>query len=225
MVSRKPRSNDSQHTPGSGANRGASRGGRASDYSRASYGSDRSSRSASPHTAAQRSANSRPSAPRQGSVRPAGTRPMPSRSVSPSSAPSGVRGVKPSAAPRGNARPASGTSEYKLPVRTAGAATKPTTELAQYSRQSGNYGAGNTGNKSGKGVTRRGAKPPRERMSKGTKISLIVLAVLLVLLIGGGFAFYKFISSVNAELAGGKSEEEILAIQDSLVARDTVCCR
>ena len=102
-------------------------------------------------------------------------------------------------------------------------APRPTSDIAQYSRNGGNCGNG-VQNNGDKGKRRNSVKEPKKRMSKGTKISIIVLGVLLAILIGGGIAFYKFVSSVNSELAGGKSEEEMLAIQDSLVARDTPTC-
>lgn len=120
-------------------------------------------------------------------------------------------------------RVAPNDARAKLPARTTQIAPRPASDAAQYSRSSGNYGNGGHGNNGQrKSVKRRSVKESRKRLnlSKGTKVSVIVLAILLAILIGGGIVFYKFISSVNDELVGGKSEEEMLAIQDSLVARD-----
>ena len=146
-------------------------------------------------------------------VRSASARPAVSRQ---STAPRSVSRQDPS-----THRVAANPARPGLPAQTTALAPRQSAETAQYSRNSGNYGNGGNGVGSSKsGVTRRSTKPPRKRMSKGTKIGVTVLLVLSLLLGGGVFAFYKFISSVNDELVGGKSEEEIMAIQDSLVARE-----
>lgn len=117
-----------------------------------------------------------------------------------------------------NAVSAGGDKPASLAVRASNGASA---DAAQYSRNSGNYGHGGSrgsGN-SKKGVSRRSTKPPRKKMSKGTKIGIITLLILLAILGGSVFGFYKFVGSVNDELVSGKTEEEMLAIQDSLITR------
>lgn len=211
MTTRRPRSNNPQHTPRAGAGSSAPRSVDASAYSRSAYGSRGSSRVAASGLGSQQArstvpnGNSRP--PR--AVQPNGS----TRPSHASTQPSGAQVVPP---PSALARPSVGA---KHPTGTTAMAPRSSSEAAQYSRNSSNYGNGgrNGGGKNGK---RKSVNQPKKRMSKGTKISIIVLLVLLAVLIGGVIGFYKFISSVNNELAGGKSEEELLAIQDSLVARE-----
>ena len=51
------------------------------------------------------------------------------------------------------------------------------------------------------------------------RILIGILIVALTLLICGGLVFAKFVKSVDSKLQEGKTEEELLAIQDSLVPR------
>lgn len=55
-------------------------------------------------------------------------------------------------------------------------------------------------------------------MGRGKKVAIGVLCSLLVVLVGCGTAAALFISQVNKDLGGGKSEEEILAISEKLVS-------
>ena len=193
MTTRRPRSNNPQQTPRAGAGSSAPRSVDASAYSRSAYGSRGSSRVAASGLGSQQARSARSG----GSVRSSRTFMQPgSAQVMPS----------PSSSARPNGRPGNPASTTSLAPRSA-------SDIAQYSRNGGNYGNGAQNN----GKKRKSVNDTKKRMSKGTKIGIAVLLVLLAVLVGGVIGFYKFISSVNSELAGGKSEEEIMAIQDSLV--------
>ena len=56
-------------------------------------------------------------------------------------------------------------------------------------------------------------------MSRGKKIALGVLITILVLIIGAGSALAWYIHSLDETLSGGKSNEEISAINEALSAR------
>lgn len=207
MVTRRSRSSNSQHTPDMGTNHDAVRGVITSGHGHSPYGSRSSSRAAAPRAAASSGDNQPPRVASSGSVARPSRAPLPDDGAQVNRAASFARTSS------GSARPSVRSGN---PTSTTALTSRPSSEAAQYSRSSGNYGNGsrNEGGKSGK---RKSVNEPKKRMSKGTKIGIVVLIVLLAILIGGGFGFYKFIGSVNDELAGGKSEEELLAIQDSLV--------
>jgi len=208
MTTRRPRSNNPQHTPRAGAGSSAPRSVDASAYSRSAYGSRGSSRAVASGGGSQQA---RSTVPNGNSRPPRAVQPNGSTRPSHASMQSGGTQVMPPSS--GSARP---SARAKHPTSITAMAPRPTSDVAQYSRNGGNYGNGAQNN----GKKRKSVNEPKKRMSKGTKIGIIVLLVLLAVLIGGVIGFYKFISSVNNELAGGKSEEELLAIQDSLVARE-----
>lgn len=60
-----------------------------------------------------------------------------------------------------------------------------------------------------------------KRMGTGKKVAITLCCVILVALIGCGTAFALFVSSVDQQLKGSKTEEEQLAIQEKLVPTTT----
>ena len=83
--------------------------------------------------------------------------------------------------------------------RDANAAYSRQSAISQYSRSNPQYST-------------RASK----RMSRGKKIALGVVAALVVAVVGAGTAFAFYINSINAELGGNKSSDEMKAIQDVL---------
>lgn len=207
MVTRRSRSNNSRHMPETGANGDAVRGAGVPERSRQTGGSRGASRADSTRAAVPGNNGqlSRAALPNNGTRVPHASSPESRAQVN-----RAVSSARPSS---GSARPSVRSGN---PASTTALASRPPSEAAQYSRNSGNYGNGGR-NEGGK---RKSVNQPKKSMSKGTKISIIVLLVLLAILGGSVFGFYKFISSLNNELVGGKSEEELLAIQDSLVVRE-----
>lgn len=63
------------------------------------------------------------------------------------------------------------------------------------------------------------SKAAKKKMSRGKKAAIGVVAALLAVLVGGGSAFALWMNSVNESLTkGDKTEEELSALQDVLVA-------
>lgn len=199
MVTRRSRFNNSQH-----------------DFAAGSSSQDRVPSIGVGAPARGQSSSASTGAPARGRTVPANGGAAVRSSASGRSAAGASRANRPVA--NGGGRTARPNVATRRPSSITAIAPRQSADVAQYSRHGGNYGNGANGG-DGNGKKRKSIKEPKKRMSKGTKISIIVLLVLLAVLIGGVIGFYKFISSVNNELAGGKSEEELLAIQDSLVAR------
>lgn len=57
-----------------------------------------------------------------------------------------------------------------------------------------------------------------KRMSRGKKVAIGALCTVLVLVLGAGTAFALYVNNLNNTLAGNKTDEEKMAIQDTLVA-------
>lgn len=60
------------------------------------------------------------------------------------------------------------------------------------------------------------SKKSNKGMSRGKKIAIGTLCTVLVLILGAGTAFALYVNNLNNTLAGNKTEEEKLAIQDTL---------
>ncbi len=58
-----------------------------------------------------------------------------------------------------------------------------------------------------------------KRMGRGKKIAIGVLAAVLVAVVGCGTAFALYVNSINSELSGNKTSEEMQAIQDVLAPK------
>ena len=63
------------------------------------------------------------------------------------------------------------------------------------------------------------AQKASKKMGRGKKIALGVVSALLVVLVGCGTAFALYINSINSELSGNKTQEEMQALQDVLAPK------
>lgn len=101
-------------------------------------------------------------------------------------------------------------------VRPAGGAERYSRNSGAYGRQSGSFrpsGAASQYSRSNPAYSHKATK----KMGRGKKIAIGVACVLLVALVGCGTAAALFINQVNNDLSGGKTEEEMLDIQEKLV--------
>lgn len=100
------------------------------------------------------------------------------------------RGVESNPYSRSSAHYKSGGSQAKSGAYVAAG------NAAAYSRNSGNYSA------------------KRHGLSRGKKVAVGVLSVLLICLIGGGAAFAWYVSRIDATLSGNLSDEQRQAIAE-----------
>ena len=99
----------------------------------------------------------------------------------------------------------------------AGLATRPkSTNLS--SREDRRRPASSKSNSRALEKSRYSQKGTRES-NRGKKVLIGVAALLLVALVGAGAAFANFVTSIDNELAGGKTEEEMLEIEGALADR------
>lgn len=86
--------------------------------------------------------------------------------------------------------------------RSANSAYARQTASSQYSRNNPQY-----------------SRNASRGMGRGKKIAIGVLAAMVVALVGCGTAFALYINSINTELGGNKTSEEMQAIQDVLAPK------
>lgn len=86
--------------------------------------------------------------------------------------------------------------------RSANSAYARQTASSQYSRNNPQY-----------------SRNANRGMGRGKKIAIGVLAAVVVALIGCGTAFALYVNSINTELSGNKTSEEMQAIQDVLAPK------
>lgn len=86
--------------------------------------------------------------------------------------------------------------------RSANTAYSRQTAASQYSRNNPQY-----------------SRNAGRRMGRGKKIAIGVLAAVLVAVVGCGTAFALYVNSINSELSGNKTSEEMQAIQDVLAPK------
>ena len=86
--------------------------------------------------------------------------------------------------------------------RSANTAYSRQSAASQYSRNNPQY-----------------SRNANRRMSRGKKVAIGVLAAVLVAVVGCGTAFALYVNSINSELLGNKTTEELQAIQDVLAPK------
>ncbi len=86
--------------------------------------------------------------------------------------------------------------------RSANTAYSRQSAASQYSRNNPQY-----------------SRNANRRMSRGKKVAIGVLAAVLVAVVGCGTALALYVNSINSELLGNKTTEELQAIQDVLAPK------
>lgn len=86
--------------------------------------------------------------------------------------------------------------------RSANTAYSRQSAASQYSRNNPQY-----------------SRNANRRMSRGKKVAIGVLAAVLVAVVGCGTAFALYVNSINSELVGDMTSEEMQAIQDVLAPK------
>lgn len=110
--------------------------------------------------------------------------------------------------------PGQGSSGYRP---AAPASSRYSRSSGAYGKQTGRTASSNPYSRSNPNYSHKAKK----KMGRGAKAAIGVAAALVVVLVGCGTAAAMFLNSVNSDLAGGKTDEEILAIQEKLVPTTT----